>query len=110
MRKARKMGNYVQYLANEKQISNEKLAKLLDFSVSDIKRLFKGNILLSFPQMKVLSSALGTSVEELINGSDDIYRQSVVHCMNNFDNEDNREEILDIIESYILISNSISNK
>ena len=86
------------------------MAELLDFSISDVKRLFKGTILLSFPQMKVISSALGTSIDKLINGSDEIYRQSVVHCMNNFDNEDNREEILDIIETYILISNSIPNE
>lgn len=110
MRKARKMGNYIQHLANENNVSSKQLAELLDFDVYDINRLFKGSILPSFAQIKKLSDFFHISIEELMAGNDDNYRRTVVHCMNKFDNEDNREEILDIIESYILISNSVSNK
>ena len=58
------------------------------------------------PQMMKISDILNTPIEVLMSGNDTIYNNSVVHCMIDFDNENNREEILDIIETYVLISNA----
>ncbi len=108
MRKARVMGNYAQYLAEQKNISTSDLAVDLNCVPSKISELYKGLVYPTFPQISCLAKKLGVSVQELINGDSDIYDQTVVHCMNDFDHKENREQILDIIEDYIDILNSVS--
>lgn len=108
MRKARVMGNYVQYLAEQKNITTTDLANVLNCTPSKVSELYKGLVYPTFLQISCLANKLGVSVQELINGNSDVYDQTVVHCMNDFENKENREQILDIIEDYIDILNSVS--
>lgn len=101
MREARIIGNYVQELATKKCITKEELAKKLNCTEYDILKFFKGLSFPSFAQLCSLSDILNVSVEKLMDGDVEVYNSTVVHCMNDFENVENRELILDILENYI---------
>ena len=107
MRKARILGNYVQYLAAKQGITEKDLAETLNCTEFRVLEFYKGLAYPSFSQISNLANKFNVSIEELLNGNMDMYNKTVVHCMNDFDSEENREQILDIIENYIDILNSV---
>lgn len=108
MREARIIGNFVQELATKKRITKEELAKKLNCTEYDISKFFKGLAFPSFAQLCTLSDILNVSVEKLMDGDMDVYNRTVVHCMNDFENLDNRELILDILENYVDVLDSVN--
>lgn len=109
MRNARVMGNYIQYLAENQSISKKAMAEILECSEDNVLELYKGFVYPSFTQITKLADVLSVSVESIVNGDDSVYKNTVVHCMNDFSNEENREKILDIIENYFDIRKSVSD-
>lgn len=108
MQEARMLGNYIENLAEEKGISTSTLSQLLGCSELQVARLFKGLSFASFSQISKLAEFLGTTVESLLSGDIDKYNRTVVHCMNDFQNNNNREKILDLIEGYVDIVDAVS--
>ena len=107
MKTARMIGNYAEHRAAELGISKEAINDVLQFSDQETSAFFKGRLLLSFDQIESLAKALKISIQELINGDEKEYSKSVVHCMNAFDNNANREKILDIIDDYLDVWDSL---
>ncbi len=107
MKAARMLGNYVHHLAISKGLSISDLSKILDCNEHQVWALIKGRAYASFPQIKKLSEALETTVENLLQGNQELYNSSVVHCMNDFQNEENRELILDLIDGYIDVVDAV---
>lgn len=107
MRRARIFGNYVQKLASEQNISTKYLAETLGCTENEILKLYKGFTYPSFAQLSKLSEIFSISVESLLKGDISTYRNTVVHCVNDFDKDENREMILDMIEYYVDIYNSV---
>ena len=101
MKKARMLGNFVQQMAAEKSMTLTDLSALLHCDENKTLAFLKGRAYISFQQMSSLAHAFGVSVSTLLTGDANHYNNSVVHCMNNFQNEDNRELILDIIDDYM---------
>lgn len=110
MRKARIMGNYIQYLAEREGVAITDLANTLDCTPLKVYELYKGLIYPTFSQLLRLAGIFGVSVQELIDGDLNEYNQTVVHCVSDFENNENKERILDIIEIYFDISSSIKRK
>ena len=108
MKEARILGNQVQYLANEKGLSISALSQILSCEESQVYALIKGRAFASYAQINKLSEELGTTVESLLRGNQEVYNSTVVHCMNKFHNDDNREKILDIIDGYIDIVDALN--
>ena len=106
MQKARMLGNNVQWLADKKNVSIEELSSLLNCSENQMRAFFKGRTFASYPQIQILAKKLGVSVATLLKGNEDVYR-TVVHCMNSFDDDSNREKILDIIDDYMDVLNAV---
>lgn len=101
MQQARMAGNFVEYMAKSKSISNERLCKIIGCEEHQLQSFFKGRSILSFPQMSLIASELGTTVSQILAGDESLYNKTVVHCMNDFDNDKNREKILDIMDNYM---------
>lgn len=101
MKAARMLGIYVEELAKINQISVDQLSKALNCTEHRIQMFFKGRAFLSFPQMIILSNLLNVLVGDLLSGDEEIYRANVINCNQEFDNDDNRERILDIIDDYM---------
>lgn len=108
MQEARMLGSYVQYLAGQKNISVPELGKILSCSENQVLSFFRGRAFASFDRLSSLAEALGTTVDILLDGDETIYNESVVHCMNDFDNPDNREKILDLIDNYMDILDAVN--
>ena len=110
MYKARMLGNYVMHLSENKGLSVSDLCRILNCDEHKVKALFKGRAFASFAQLSTLADALDTSVNDLLQGDPSVYNKTVVHCMNDFQNGDNREYILDLIDDYVDIVDLLSTE
>ena len=108
MQKARMLGNYVDYLAKCKGLSISDLSRILGCSENQAYALTKGRAYASFAQISNLAKELGTTVQALLSGNEKIYNETVVHCMNDFQDSSNRELILDLIDDYVDIVNAVT--
>ena len=108
MQEARALGNYVAHLAETKRLSVADLSQILDCNENKVHAFLKGRAVASFSQLSNLAAALETTVETLLCGDISQYNATVVHCMNEFQDIKNREDILDLIDNYIDICNAVS--
>lgn len=106
MKDLRMMGNIVKKISEEKNIKIEDLANEIECSLENMYSFLNGRMFLAFDQIESISKILDVNIDKILNGDIDYYEETVVHCMGDFENSDNREEILDIIDNYMnLISN-----
>ena len=109
MKAYRMMGLYVENTANAKNITIEEMSSATNCSRDYFKSFLSGRAVLSFNQLKVLSQLLEVSVGQILAGNQKDYDDSIVHCFNDFDDTDNREMILDIIDDYFDLKESLYN-
>lgn len=108
MKSARMLGNYVEYLAGQKGLSVSDLSQALGCDQRRVASFLKGRAYASFSQISNLAKILGASVADLIAGDVEHYNETVVDCMNGFDNPQNREMVLDLIDNYIDVIDAVS--
>lgn len=109
MKEIRKLGNYAENLAREKNISEYDLAMRLGCTPEQIHAFYKGRYYLSFDQLAKLADLMCVSMQELLIGNEDQYNKTVVHYDGIFKKEENRERIMDLIHSYLDIANAVEN-
>ena len=107
MQSARMFGNYVSFLAEKNRLSNSDLGRVLDCSDFQVESLLKGRAYASFGQVSRLAELFHTTVETLLAGDPKHYNATVVHCMNDFQDPENREKILDFIDDYVDVVNAV---
>lgn len=110
MKGTRMLGNYVEHLMLDQGMTFNDLSKILGCSASQAYAFAKGRAFASFDQLSALAKAFNTSVSALLSGDADIYNSSVVHCMNDFQDTDNREVILDLIDDYVDVLDAVSSR
>lgn len=108
MKSARMLGNYVEYLAEQKGLSVSDLSQALGCDQNKVASFLKGRAYASFSQISNLAKILGASVADLLAGDVHHYNETVVDCMNGFDNSQNREMVLDLIDNYIDVIDAVS--
>lgn len=109
MKTARMLGSYAEELANKNGFTAKSLGELLGRTEHQVRMFFKGRAYLSFPQMKILAETFNVSVTDLLEGNKDSYKANFVNCRHEFDNDENREKILDIIDDYIDLFDAVEN-
>ena len=107
MQSARMFGNYVNFLAQENCLSLSDLSRALGCSDFQVEMLLKGRAYASFAQVSKLAELFHTTVEKLLLGDPQQYNATVVHCMNDFQDTNNREKILDFIDDYVDVVNAV---
>lgn len=107
MQEARMLGNYVEHLAQRKGLSISDLSRILDCTENQVYSFIKGRAYASFAQISTLATELGATIEELLHGDERTYNATVVHCMNDFQDNKNRETILDLIDDYVDIVDAV---
>lgn len=80
-------------------------AKDINLSENDVYRLFEGRLLLSPSKIKEVSRVLNKPLGELLDVSGNY---AFVECMGNFTNMSNEDKILDIIDNYIDLVETVS--
>lgn len=108
MQSARMLGNYVEHLMPTKNLTRSGLGEILGCDLRQVDAFLKGRAYASFPQIQALAKALGTSVSDLLAGDAERYGASVVHCMNDFQDPENRERILDLIDDYVDVLDAVT--
>lgn len=109
MQDARMIGYRVDRYANENDVSHDELSSIVGCSKAKFKSFLKGRAFVSFNQLSLLAERLGVEITSLLSGDEEGYNKSVVHCMNEFTDNNNREYILDIIDDYMDVLDSVSN-
>ena len=104
MENLRVFGNMVEKLSDEKGINHNSLCENLNCTIDVLYGILKGCIVPTIDQINKLAEIFHIAPEILLAGDREHYEQTVVHCMHDFSNTSNREEILDIIENYATLA------
>lgn len=107
MQDARMLGNYVDYLAQSKGLTTIDMAKIIGCSEIQVCHFLKGLACISFQKLEMLAEALEVRFSDILTGDYNRYRTSVVHMENEFDNDINREVILDMIYDYVDVLDAV---
>jgi len=108
VQKARMLGSRIRQLAEQNEIPVSELSTLLGCSEGQVKSLFAGRSFASFQQITALANRFNVSISDILAGDVEQYNQTVAHCMNQFENTENREYILDIIDDYMDVLDAIN--
>lgn len=108
MKEFRVIGNTIEKIAKEKNISLSSLAEKSGCSDRQFLLGVKGRNLFSFSQIEKIADALNESVSKLIPGDEDFYNKNYVDCVNSFSNPKNMDDVLDIIYDYLDIIDYIN--
>ncbi len=101
MRNMRVIGATIRKALEDKCVSREQLAKEAKISANDLEMVIYGRKILSFSQLSKIADYLDIKIDLLIEGDINYYTNTVVDCMNGFENEENREKILDLVYDYM---------
>lgn len=105
-RTGRKLGANIATLMREAGISYEELATRLDFTLRDVSRLIEGRLLLPPKGLQKVAEVLGRTKEELM-----YYETKNVlpelQYMKEFENPDNLDRVLDLLDEYIELKESL---
>lgn len=101
MENMRVLGNMIQKLAKEKHVATEDLGKTIHCTTNQVEQLFRGRLFLTFDQLSAVANRFQVSPDVLMDGDMDYYRETVVDCMGEFSCDENREDILNIIDDYL---------
>ena len=107
MANLRDLGYRIMTLINNDSTLKARLCSNLNFSSLDLERLFYGRLALTPIQIRNIASTLSVSTEDLINYKNTDSYKNYVHCMSAFSSQDNCNEVLDIIDSYIDIKEAV---
>jgi len=108
MTETRMLGDYIQELAQKNNCSENELCTMLSCNQNQLALLYKGRAIVSYPQIELLAKRFNVTTENLLSGDEVHYNKTVVHCMNEFQNPKNREEVLDFIDDYMDIFDAIN--
>lgn len=104
---AREIGFAVQQASKDHE--NE-IISTLGITQHELKKLYKGRLLLTGADLKKIATVCNVALENLVNVDATQYDAQAVHCMSDFDNRENRETILDLIDAYIDAKEALDKK
>ena len=110
MKSMRMLGNQIQRLAQERDTPPQETGRILDCSEEQVFAIYEGRVFPSFDQLEKLAEVFQTTVGQLLDGDAEDYERSVVHCMGQFSDSQNREEILDIIDDYLTLKTAVDSE
>lgn len=101
MSNLRNIGYKIFLLSNKVENGKENLCKMLNFNDNDYTRLVTGRLSITPMQIKNIAEFFSVDPIEILNYKNNDAYSKMVHCMSNFEKNENCDEILDIIDTYI---------
>ncbi len=101
----RLLGNNIKCMADEIKLDAKELASACGLSLSDIHRVFEGRLVLTPVQICAIADTLKCSVNQLLVKPEGFI--SYGECMGDFKNPENEDKILNIIDDYIDLMESV---
>lgn len=108
MKKMRLIGSTIKSVAADHEISLDELGKAIGCDRQQMDAVILGRKICSFDQIRKIADKCEVPVKKILDGDEAYYNQNIVHCMNDFQNEENREDILDIIYDYLDVYDSVN--
>lgn len=101
----RLLGNNIKCMADKNELDANGLASACELSLSDIHRVYEGRLVLTPVQISAIARTLGCSINQLIVRPKNFI--SFGECFGKFKNPRNEDKILNIIDDYIDLRESI---
>ena len=96
----RRIGTNIYTIMQSKGLSQETFAERIHYSNRDVCRVIEGRVFLPPAELKKIAGILGTSQEKLLNSTSDKVVPELQY-MKAFDDPDNLDRILDLIDEYM---------
>ena len=103
---SRQIGANIFPLMQDSGISREDLAEYLGYSLRDINRLIDGRLLISPRAMRQVADFFHVEKCDLLKVNDDHIIPQLQY-MKEFENQDNLDHILDLLDDYIELKESV---
>lgn len=101
MDRSRMLGRNIQLDMEKLGIPEMEFASKLGYSLSELRKIFEGKMLMARHDLEKIAMQLNESYEKLIQiRSKDEY-ESIFDCMGCFSDDENEDKILDLIDTYI---------
>lgn len=101
MSNLRNIGYKIFLLANKAEDGEENICNNLNFSENDYNRLITGRLSLTPMQINKIAELFSVNPMEILDYKNNDAYSKMVHCMSNFEKNENCDEILYIIDTYI---------
>lgn len=105
---SRIVGQNIQLVLQQKGISLEQLAQQLDYSLIDVHRIIDGVLLIDGNDIKEFAKILKVELSELVDQRDETEYRGLLHCMGEYHDAKNKDKILDYMDMYIGIEESMN--
>lgn len=103
MNEPRLIGQNIELVMQKCAISDGQLASMLGYSDMDVHRIKEGVLLLSGRELEEIAKALNVKLESLLERREESEYRELLHCMGSYHNVENKDKILDYIDTYIEI-------
>lgn len=101
MDRSRMLGRNIQLDMEKLGIPETEFAAKLGYSLSELRKLFEGKLLIARTDLTKIAAQLNESYEELTRiRSKDEY-EAIFDCMGCFSDDENEDKILDLIDMYV---------
>lgn len=107
MKYSRVLGCNIEKLMLDKQVDKNQFAMEMNYSIVDVNKILEGRLTLTPPDLHDIAEVLEVPVESIILEPIDGNYNTAIDCMGHFENLDNQEVVLDIIDMYIDLRESI---
>lgn len=101
MDRSRMLGRNIQLDMAKKGIPEEVFASELGYTISELKKLLEGKMIIARKDLENIAKCLGESFEELTIVRRAEEYEAIFDCMGSFSDEENEDRILNLIDMYI---------
>lgn len=105
----RKLGANIFTIMQSSGISREDLAQKINYTYRDVCRMIEGKLILPPIELSRIADVLGTTKADLMNLNSDNLAPELQY-MKAFQNSDNLDKILDLLDEYIELKEMVCKK
>ena len=107
MNNSRVLANNISLELNKKSMDLEEFGEKIGFSFADVNKLVEGRLFIPPFLVTRIASILGISKEKLLENRGMAEYNSLIHNFRDFKNESNQELVLDLIDMYADLAESM---
>ena len=101
MDRSRMLGRNIQLDMEKLGIPEMEFASKLGYSLSELRKLLEGKMLIARSDLERIAMQLNESYEELTRVRTKDEYEAIFDCMGSFSDDENEDKILDLIDMYI---------
>lgn len=104
---SRIVGQNIDLMMRKKGIQASMISEKLGYSERDVHRIIEGVLLVDGTELKNIAGVFGADVQELLKERTEEEYRELLHCMGTYKSTENKDKILDYIDLYITLEESV---